>query len=485
MQGLTALSADGNYVAYISYASRDAAFARRLHRALETYDVRLRDVKVDTFGLIVRSRRLQPIFRNRRGLDLPLDNESKEALSKSGALIVVVSPNVFGSPRVEEEAAYFARLGRPILLIAPDEFGGSGGQAQQRLQADLGGRAQLVTISGPDGFRIAGLTLIARLIGSTPETLIDADRALLRRGAWKDGAWWTFSWALRTMIGALGALAAAFSVTSLVRTALTVDLKAFFNSVLQRYDAFVSVALCWAQPALNELAELVGRWIGWRLHVYDHWKHVFVLLLVYFFRDQGAGGWIRRPGGWAFFLCVGLPVAVLTSVFSGCIDVGGNNLATNSLAHFGLTNGADILVAATAVVGVGIYDFAKLLWYTFWLRKWHARQRGKPVLKIGEFFFAYLRYPVLVFAAGMLGAILGPQAPILRDVTSPGLAVIVLLVLALTIYWLWVGATRIDEVREPDDTWWRAFPRSGPGLLGLWMSVVFIGLALFFLMNAL
>jgi hypothetical protein len=61
-----------------------------------------------------------------------------------------------------------------------------------------------------------------------------------------------------------------------------------------------------------------------------------------------------------------------------------------------------------------------------------------------------------------------------RDLPNSGLAVVLVLVLMLTFYCLGVGVTRVEEVREPGDTWWGAFRRSGPGLLGLAMLSVFV-----------
>ena len=78
------------YSAFISYSHHDAAFARRLHRKLESYRL---PRKVGDARRLAGSRRLRPIFRDRDELVAAADltEAVQDAISEADALIVVCS----------------------------------------------------------------------------------------------------------------------------------------------------------------------------------------------------------------------------------------------------------------------------------------------------------------------------------------------------------------------------------------------------------
>ena len=111
------------YAAFISYSSKDAKFAQRLHRALESYHI---PKQLGTFDLVGggKNNRIFPVFRDRE--ELPsgdLGEEITAALRASNALIVVCSPNAAASPWVNMEIEAFLALGRRnriFAIIHPD-----------------------------------------------------------------------------------------------------------------------------------------------------------------------------------------------------------------------------------------------------------------------------------------------------------------------------------------------------------------------------
>jgi hypothetical protein len=111
------------YRAFISYSHRDAAFGRALHRRLEAYRLPRRLVGLATARGPAPSR-LSPIFRDREELAAAddLSVEVRAALAASGALIVVCSPNAYGSSWVSREVELFRELhpGRPVLAALID-----------------------------------------------------------------------------------------------------------------------------------------------------------------------------------------------------------------------------------------------------------------------------------------------------------------------------------------------------------------------------
>jgi WD40 repeat protein len=199
------------YAAFISYSSKDAVFARRLHRALESYGI---PSSLGQFDLIGggKKNRIYPVFRDREELSAGHLGDLIEAnLRAAAALIVVCSPNCAASPWVQKEIEYFAALGRrekifaiitdtsPIddgvgkdatALCFPPAFRGDAlsGDTLEPLAAD----ARV----GKDGFRNAWLKIVAGLIGVSPGQLIDRDKRRQRANA------------LRTTVLVLGAVIA-------------------------------------------------------------------------------------------------------------------------------------------------------------------------------------------------------------------------------------------------------------------------------------
>jgi hypothetical protein len=180
------------YAAFISYSSKDAAFARRLHRALEGYRIPL---SIGEFDLIGggRKNRIYPVFLDREEFSAGALAERVEAsLRASAALIVVCSPNAASSPWVQREIEIFSNLGRKgrmFLIIAesvplvgeygrdsiamslPPQFQGDAlidGDASEPLAADAR--------EGKDGFRRAFLKIVAGLIEHPLGAVLDRDR---------------------------------------------------------------------------------------------------------------------------------------------------------------------------------------------------------------------------------------------------------------------------------------------------------------------
>jgi WD40 repeat protein len=191
------------YAAFISYSSKDASFAKRLHRALERYGV---PTSLGSFDLVGggKKNRIYPIFRDREEASAGRLGELIEAsLKASAALVVVCSPNSAQSPWVEKEIQSFIAQGRQDRIFAiisdtaplVDETGADAtaacfppafssdvlvdGNALQPLAADAR--------KGKDGFRNAWLKIVAGLINVNAGALADRDRARRKSNAIRSG----------------------------------------------------------------------------------------------------------------------------------------------------------------------------------------------------------------------------------------------------------------------------------------------------------
>lgn len=119
------------YWAFISYSHADAAWARWVHSALETYPIPANLIgKKASVGVVPT--RLRPIFRDRDELPAAaeLGPQLEVALRDSVALVVLCSPHSAKSRWVNEEVLFFKRLGRGArvfpLIVGGVPGGGEG-----------------------------------------------------------------------------------------------------------------------------------------------------------------------------------------------------------------------------------------------------------------------------------------------------------------------------------------------------------------------
>jgi hypothetical protein len=271
-----------------------------------------------------------------------------------------------------------------------------------------------------------------------------------------------------SVLSLLGIACAGLSVAALAQRAFLFGLAEAMRVVMDFYDSLLEQAFGWAEPFIQNLLDGIQIWAAFDLHLHDHWKHVFVLIGVYFFRDVSETIRIGRPTSAAFLAAIGLPIALGAAIGAGAI-------ASREGVYW-----AQFWIAAVPVLGVTLYDFLKLLQYTFFLRPWVAKHTGEQYEEMLPYFLHRVHYVARIPPFGLGVAALGAFAPL----PNAGLATLLFLVAFLTLYWLRTGALRVSKVRKPQETWWQAFYGTGPGLLGTAMAGVLISAVLFLLANA-
>lgn len=176
------------FAAFISYSSKDAAFARRLHSALEAYRIPKSLGSFDLLGEGGKPNRVYPVFRDREELSVgDLGERIKAALRASSALIVVCTPDSAASPWVQKEIESFSALGHSqrIFTVIPDAASSIAVEDDVRTcfpPALRGGSEPLAADArkSRDGFRGALLKIVAGLIDVNAGALVDRDRARSR-----------------------------------------------------------------------------------------------------------------------------------------------------------------------------------------------------------------------------------------------------------------------------------------------------------------
>ena len=109
----------------------------------------------------------------------------------------------------------------------------------------------------------------------------------------------------------LGGVIGAPSILSLLQSTYEArDLSTPLQAVVDSYNQGVASAAAIVEPAFLPLVAWVGRLFGWEVVLYAHWRHLFVLCMIYLFaqfriRRTEKGGlrnWIDLPLGMLFAL---------------------------------------------------------------------------------------------------------------------------------------------------------------------------------------
>ena len=165
------------YVAFVSYSHKDAAWAKWVQREIERYRLPVAFAKEK--GL---PKRLGKVFRDREELSTGqnLGDHLTAALDHSQNLIVICSPNAVQSKWVSKEIEYFKALGRGDRIFALLVEGGAE-SLPEPLLTDVNGNALEPLASDPrkdaDGKRLAKLKLIAGMLGTNLDQLAQRERA--------------------------------------------------------------------------------------------------------------------------------------------------------------------------------------------------------------------------------------------------------------------------------------------------------------------
>ncbi|NEJ26986.1 TIR domain-containing protein [Rhizobium leguminosarum] len=175
------------FAAFISYRqdTKDASWARWLHRCLETYRTPRALVETGVRGRIGR------IFRDAEELEATpnLSERIRDALRESEYLVVICSPRIRGRLWVEKEVEYFIELGRRsnvlLFLIEGDHttsFPLALGNFDSSTEMPLA--ANVAEVGGMFRRRWAHLPLlrlVAALLNCPLDALIQRDQARSRR----------------------------------------------------------------------------------------------------------------------------------------------------------------------------------------------------------------------------------------------------------------------------------------------------------------
>lgn len=257
--------------------------------------------------------------------------------------------------------------------------------------------------------------------------------------------------------------AGSFSIVLLIKQGFDIGFVVPLEMMLDYYHRMVGFLLGWAEPYLGAALAKVGSWFDFNLHLDPHWRHVFVLMWLYFGANARTHWSMGIKGSGVFRAIWGGIIALVASVGSGAVSASD---ATSSM-----------LAAAIPILGIVLFELSNSIWTATFHRK--ASTTWWQSLR------AMARYDLSYLAIGLVGLTLGTQAdkiPYLQQVPNPGLMFLGIFVIAFALFWIWLG-TQSDSPSSfsHEGKRWR---ETGEARLGFAILTVILGATLFVALNA-
>jgi len=113
------------------------------------------------------------------------------------------------------------------------------------------------------------------------------------------------------------------SGVQMARHGFRIPLNDYLNNVINLYDGALSVVGIIVEPLARSALVKLREWLGVDLHLLPHWRHVLVLLWLYF-GSQARAGWapfLNRWGKGAFDIGWGVACALFGGVAAGTVSL--------------------------------------------------------------------------------------------------------------------------------------------------------------------
>jgi len=268
---------------------------------------------------------------------------------------------------------------------------------------------------------------------------------------------------LKTVPWLLGVVLGTLSIVTLLQQAFDVGFVEPLEIMLSYYERLAHLLFGWMEPTLLQFIAPLRDLVPWQLTLYPHWKHIFILLALYFLRSATDSFVNGAPVSGLFRGFSGVLMALISSVCAGIIP-NDNNIVS------------DFLIATIPVIGVSMADLGWNAWWAAWLRR--------PELTLLQDFVRTETYTLKRDAIGIVIAFVGLQLPHVQALPNPGVAVLGFLVVALAAFYIALGVVDANYNRHPGETWYQGFRRDGGARLGLAMLGVIAGGVAFVATNA-
>jgi hypothetical protein len=274
---------------------------------------------------------------------------------------------------------------------------------------------------------------------------------------------------MRSVLWWIGVTVGALALAALIAHGFGMRMAAPLDSVLDTFDFIMQAVFGKIEPQIARRLARMSAWAGRELHLYPHWRYIFLLMWLFFLADIRSAIEQRRPVLALILFVWGTLVALGAGIGAGTVAVDRNATAAS-----------DVLLVAFPALGVTLHQIGWCL-----LEAVVSRGAGESALvRFGMF----VRDEVLPIALGALLSIAlatyARSIPLLAQSPEPGLALLVALIATLAFFHLWRGGVYAALDRLPDEPWMHAVSRTGSARLAYFMLSTLAGTALIFAAHA-
>lgn len=274
------------------------------------------------------------------------------------------------------------------------------------------------------------------------------------------------------IFGNIGRMLGAFSLISLIRHGINISFSDVLLAIINQYDSIVDIILGWATPILQIIIDKINQSINIHLTLYEHWKHIFILIGIYLFREASSSYAIGFRVTSYFKTILSIIITTLTSIITGLLSLSSGNMFDQ------------FFIAFIPILGIIIYDIIDNIWSVTFLREYWANQYHVPCPTWWSDFKQNLIWVAHRNVAAIAILIIGLQIPLIRHTDSPGVVMLTLLIFLMSFYWFWRGISNVKFVRRENDNWEIALWRTGYAHIGAAMLGVFFWVGVFTIANA-
>jgi len=275
----------------------------------------------------------------------------------------------------------------------------------------------------------------------------------------------------------LGVLLGGFSIFGLVTNSIKFGIASSLLLALQWYDRFLEIAIGWARLPLEEFINSLLLFLNIEISIHSHWKHVFIIMGVYFVRDSYTRMTFEKKQylSFVFLLLTGLLLNLLSSVISGSLE---------PLVGFRY----DLIIGIVPIVGLFIYDLIERNWsvsrrYT----KNGFKQINLPTKRVYRFYMLRV-IERLVYGSIIIATVSFIGQFHTKTIKNPGTLGFLVTVFALSFYWIFGRASLNYKLNSWKDKEYpliiRLMKNSGTTHLGMMMLGTFFWLFIFIILNS-
>lgn len=273
---------------------------------------------------------------------------------------------------------------------------------------------------------------------------------------------------IRQIASFFGIILGSLSLFTLARLAVDIGLSAPVAELVKYYNTLVENVFAWTEPVAQQFLLWLTNHFSIQATLAPEWKHILVLMWLYFSADARANLALKRYGFAVFTIVWGVIIG-----FAGSLATG---LTALTSWHF------DTLSLVIPTASIAIFEFGRAIWSAVFRLPSPARA-GDDMTRREIFFYLLLRFPVTTSTLGLLTTLffsffVAPKN--LGDGFNENLAALFVFIIVLTVLFLSRGVMHGLTRRTEAETLFERMSNSGSLRVGLLMVATFAG-ALFVL----